>query len=193
MYVLPPAAREFTLAMKGARKHAGSSAKRACGARYIGGGSPDRTFRRVRKSARVRAHGSFRSRYNEGPLRLFTRQRALTLAPTSRQPSLPPPSPPPPPRSARAPLPTPLPLRQPYPWSFSHTTPPLAINAREKVGARSRSRPLRTPSPPTLPIFPSLSHFFSPLFLFFSTERAPFLPVSLSIGAVALIRVRGWR
>lgn len=60
-------------------------------------------FERLREHGHT-PHGSFRSRYNEGPLRLFTRQRALTLAPTSRQPSLPPPPSPP---SARAPLSTP--------------------------------------------------------------------------------------
>lgn len=128
-------------------------------------------------------HGSFRSRYNEGPLRLFTRQRALALAPTSRQPSLPPPPPPPP--SARAPLP----LRQPYPWSFSHTTPPLAINAREKVGARSRSRPLHTPSPLSLPISFSPPPTFSDLSFCFSRR---ILRLSLDLSrAVALIRAAG--
>lgn len=77
----------------------------------------------------------------------------------------------------------PLPLRQPYPWSFSHTTPPLAINAREKVGARLRSRPLRTPSSPSLPISFSLSlspsHFFWPLC--FSRRITPFLSISLML------------
>lgn len=137
-----------------------------------------------KESARVQdKHGSFRSRYNEGPLRLFTRQRALTLTPhlvTIRQPSLPPPS-------ARAPL-QPLPHRQPYPWSFSHTTPPLAINAREKVGARARA--LCVPSPPSNPIFPSHS-LTLPLFLaslFFPTDRAPFLSLSR-----CCTDSRGWR
>lgn len=134
----------------------------------------------IEHSERARQLGHkarFCSRYNEGSLRLFTRQRALT--PTSQ------PSSPPVPPSVRAlslPLSPPRnPLTpQPYPWSFSHTTPPLAINARERW-ARVRARALCDLRTPSFPIPSSPSPLSRLLFLFFSTQISLSLYLFLSL------------
>lgn len=146
----------------------------------------------IEHSERARQLGHkarFCSRYNEGSLRLFTRQRALTPTSGGQPSSL---SVPPSVRALPRPLPPPrntTQLRQPYPWSFSHTTPPLAINARERW-ARVRARALcdlRTPSFPTPPRpprpFPRLPFLLSstqiPLSLYLFLLPIPIRPSPL--------------
>lgn len=146
--------------------------------------SLDRTFQYVRKrSMRELGRGSFSSRYNEGPLRLFTRQRALVLAPSPLPfPPFPRGNPlcrrPPNVRPRAHPF-TSLHLEQPPVMVFqSYPTLPLAINAREKVGARLRSR-----SPRDLR---TLCHRLPPKFLllFFPTN----LTLSLSSHSLTFLR-----
>lgn len=159
------------------------------GARYIRerrGDSPDRTFRCIRKRARAQLVPLALQRRSFTPLYPSASSHARPHLETTLFAAVA--------TAIERPF-QPLPLGQPYPWSF-HTTPPLAINAREKVGARSRSRPLRTSLPPSLYSSPSPSPYLSLFHPHFLTSLSIFLDGLLRFSPFLSCRCtdsRDWR